>query len=96
MLQGHGDDTYDHPGIRSNFSSNIFPHADLTGLKAHLQGKLDLIERYPEPEPRSLEKVIARKHGISSDNVLVTNGATDAIYLIAQTAAKNHHTHFSV
>lgn len=96
MLQGHGDDTYDHPGIRSNFSSNIFPHADLTGLKAHLQGKLDLIDSYPEPEPRVLEKVIARKHGISSDNVLVTNGATDAIYLIAQTAAKNHHTHFSV
>ena len=94
MLQGHGDDTYDHPGIRSNFSSNIFPHADLTGLKAHLQGKLDLIERYPEPEPRSLEKVIARKHGISSDNVLVTNGATDAIYLIAQTAAKHHYEHF--
>ena len=96
MLQGHGDDTYDHPGIRSNFSSNIFPHADLTGLKAHLQGKLDLIERYPEPEPHSLEEVIARKHGISSDNVLVTNGATDAIYLISQTAAKNHHTHFNV
>ncbi len=79
MIQGHGDDTHDYPGIRSNFSSNIHPHADLTGLEAHLCGKMDLIHRYPEPEPRSLGKVIARKHGISSDNVLVTNGATDAM-----------------
>ena len=95
MIQGHGDDTHDYPGIRSNFSSNIHPHADLTDLKAHLCGKMDLIHRYPEPEPRSLGKVIARKHGISSDNVLVTNGATDAIYLIAQTAAKHHYKYFS-
>ncbi len=94
MIQGHGDDTHDYPGIRSNFSSNIHPNADLRDLKAHLCGKMDLIDRYPEPVPRSLEKVIARKHGISSDNVLVTNGATDAIYLIAQTAAKNHYEHF--
>ena len=95
MIQGHGDDTHDYPRIRSNFSSNIHPHADLTDLKAHLCGKMDLIHRYPEPEPRSLGKVIARKHGISSDNVLVTNGATDAIYLIAQTAAKHHYKYFS-
>ena len=94
MIQGHGDDTHDYPGIRSNFSSNIHPNADLGDLKAHLCGKMDLIGHYPEPVPRSLEKVIARKHGISSDNVLVTNGATDAIYLIAQTAAKHHYKHF--
>ena len=94
MIQGHGDDTHDYPGIQSNFSSNIHPNADLRDLKAHLCGKMDLIDRYPEPVSRSLEKVIARKHGISSDNVLVTSGATDAIYLIAQTAAKNHYEHF--
>ena len=96
MLQGHGDDTYNYPKIRSNFSSNIYPHADLTGLKAHLCGRMDLIDNYPEPEPRSLEMAIATKYGISADNVLVTNGATDAIYLIAQTAAKNRYTHFDV
>ena len=96
MLQGHGDDTYLYPGIKSNFSSNIYPHADLTALKAHLRERMDLIDHYPEPEPLSLERVIARKHGISVDNVLVTNGATDAIYLIALTAAKNRFKHFSV
>lgn len=96
MIQGHGDDTYIYPGIRSNFSSNIYPHADLTGLKAHLFRRMDLIDHYPEPEPRSLEMAIARRYGISVDNVLVTNGATDAIYLIAQTASNNRYTHFDV
>ena len=96
MLQGHGDDTYLYPAIKSNFSSNIYPHADLTALKAHLRERMDLIDHYPEPEPLSLERVIARKHGISVDNVLVTNGATDAIYLIALTAAKNKYKYFSV
>lgn len=94
MIQGHGDDTYNFPGIRSNFSSNIYPHADLSALKAHLCRKMSLIENYPEPDAHSLEELIARKYGVSAANVLVTNGATDAIYLIAQTAAKNHFTHF--
>lgn len=94
MLQGHGDDTYNYPEIRCNFSSNIYPHADLRGLKAHLSKRMDLMDNYPEPEALSLERVIARKYGISADNVLVTNGATDAIYLVAQAAAQNKYEHF--
>ena len=96
MLQGHGDDKHNYPEIQSNFSSNIYSHADLTELKAHLCRKMELIDSYPEPEPLTLETAIARKYGLSADNVLVTNGATDAIYLIAQTAAKNKFTHFNV
>ena len=85
MLDGHGDDIYNYSGIRMNFSSNIYAHADLSGLEAHLCRHIDLVRSYPEPSPRSLETMIAEKHGISPDEVLVTNGATDAIYLIAQT-----------
>lgn len=96
MLQGHGDDKHNYPGIRSNFSSNIYPHANLEALKAHLSRRMDLIGHYPEPEPCSLKKSISRKHGISADNILVTNGATDAIYLIAQSLAHNGYTHFDV
>ena len=33
MLQGHGDDTFQYPDIRMNFSSNIFAHADMSELK---------------------------------------------------------------
>ena len=87
MLQGHGDDIFQYPDIRMNFSSNIFAHADMSELKAHLCRNIHLIDNYPEPSPHSLEQLIASKAGVSPDSVLVTNGATEAIYLIAQAQA---------
>ena len=94
MIYGHGDDTFRYPDIRTNFSSNIYGHADLSALKAYLATRLDVIQNYPEPAADSLAALIARHHGISADNVLVTNGATDAIYLIAQVFSADA-THFS-
>lgn len=87
MLFGHGDDIYDYQDIRINFSSNICQHADHSALKKHLMAHFDTIANYPEPEPWTLERAIARKYGIEEDCVLVTNGTTDAIYLIAQAYA---------
>ena len=84
MLNGHGDDIYSYSGIRMNFSSNIYAYAYLPQLEAHLCDHIRRIRSYPEPSPRSLEAMIAERHHISPDEVLVTNGATDAIYLIAQ------------
>ena len=84
MIDGHGDDIYSYEGIRVNFSSNIYAHADLSGLEAHLCRHLNAIRSYPEPSARSLEKAIAHESGIDADEVLVVSGATDAIYLIAQ------------
>ena len=84
MIEGHGDDTYQYEGIRMNFSSNISRHPDLAALKEHLAKRLDLIDHYPEPEGWTLESMIAKKLGIPAECVIVTNGATDAIYLVAQ------------
>lgn len=67
-----------------NFSSNIYQRADLTELKDYLATRLDAIGNYPEPEPKALESLIAEKLEISADMVMVTNGANEAIYLIAQ------------
>ena len=85
MVFGHGDDTYRYGDkVRMNFSSNIYQKADLTELKAHLASRLDAITHYPEPEPRALEALIAQKLGIPDNMVMVTNGANEAIYLIAR------------
>ena len=85
MINGHGDDAYRYSGIRHNFSSNIFSHADLGALKVFLATRLDVINTYPEPEPRTLEAMIAERCGVEEGCVLVTSGATEAIYLIAET-----------
>ena len=96
MLHGHGDDLYRYTDIRVNFSSNIYSHADMSALKQHLSQHLSAIDSYPEPEPRALAELIARKRGISADCVLVTNGATEAIYLIAQALSHAGVSHYYV
>lgn len=93
MIDGHGDDIYRYEGIRMNFSSNIYAHADLTELEAYLCHHLDLIRSYPEPSSHSLEAMITHEYGVGADEVLVTSGATDAIYLIAQ-AFRDRKTYY--
>ena len=85
MIEGHGDDIFKYEGIRLNFSSNIYPKADITPLTEFLKEHLGSIKNYPEPSAASLEAAIASKLNISPENVLATAGATEAIYLIAHT-----------
>ena len=82
MLNGHGDDAFRYGTIRHNFSSNIYGHADLRALQTYLATRLDSIRSYPEPEPKALEALIAQRHGVGEDCVMVTSGATEAIYQI--------------
>lgn len=80
----HGDDTYRYNNIRLNFSSNVYNHFDHSGLFAHLAERMACVKSYPSPEAHDLERMIANDLGIAPDCVMVTNGATEAIYLIAQ------------
>ncbi|MDE6634196.1 MAG: aminotransferase class I/II-fold pyridoxal phosphate-dependent enzyme [Bacteroidaceae bacterium] len=84
MIDGHGDDLYRYGNVRINFSSNIPAFVDLSALEEHLSGRLPVIRSYPEPAARALEAAIARRTGRRAEEVLVTAGATEAIYLIAQ------------
>ncbi|MBQ8713467.1 MAG: pyridoxal phosphate-dependent class II aminotransferase [Prevotella sp.] len=85
MIFGHGDDAYRYGDkVKMDFSSNLPRFADLSALKAHLATKLDVISAYPEPEASELEAMLAEKLGIQPNSIMVTAGATEAIYLIAQ------------
>ena len=84
MIEGHGDDLYRYENIKMNFSSNIYNGTDLSALEDYLRSRMDVVRSYPEPSASSLERMIASECGISPDEVLVTSGAVDAIYLIAQ------------
>jgi threonine-phosphate decarboxylase len=85
MIEGHGDDIYRYGALRCNFSSNISPLIDTSGLRQYLAERQEVICHYPEPSAHSLEVLLAKEYDITSEEVLVTSGATDAIYLVAQT-----------
>lgn len=85
MIFGHGDDTYRFGDkIKMNFSSNVYFGADYSALKEHLMAHFDVVGHYPEPEAETLEHILAEHLGVSENAVMVTNGANEAIYLIAQ------------
>lgn len=85
MLHGHGDDTYKYNiELKANFSSNILPYGTDSKLIDYIQQNLSNISNYPEPLAMPLSIAIAKNHSISPNNVLATNGATEAFYLIAE------------
>lgn len=85
MIEGHGDDAWKYKtAIRADFSSNVLYGALDAGLLNHLQRTLAGVTHYPEAGAQSLQHAAALKFGVPGDRVLVTNGVTEAIYLIAQ------------
>lgn len=85
MIKGHGDDIHQYQNIRINFSSNVYNHLDHEGLFCYLANELDRVVNYPEPTPSKLEGELASLLNLTAEEVMVTSGATEAIYLIAQT-----------
>lgn len=83
MIDGHGDDGFRYGNIRLDFSSNVYPHFSHEDLFSWLASRFDGVGHYPEPAPRKLEAALAAQLSIGSDKVVVTNGATEAIYLTA-------------
>lgn len=85
MIDGHGDDLWHYGGkVKHNFSTNIHAAFDHSSLMAMLAASEETLRSYPEPEPLSVEKAISLQEGCTPQEVMVTNGATDAIYLIAK------------
>ncbi len=85
MTEGHGDDIYRYGDrVIINFSSNIFGRVNHSGLLKYLYDRGEDILHYPDPVCNSLESRIAGTLSVSSDKVMVTNGVTECIYMLAQ------------
>ena len=86
MLHGHGDDAYRYAQeVVADFSTNVWYGGEPAGLKEHLFDQWPLIRKYPEVLAESVNELVARHHGLSREQVLVCNGTTESIYLVAQT-----------
>lgn len=85
MIYGHGDDIFRYGDkIKMNFSSNVYSRADHSELKEHLMAHFDVVSHYPEPDAHTLECMLAEQLEMPDNTIMVTNGANEAIYLIAQ------------
>ncbi|MES1160626.1 MAG: aminotransferase class I/II-fold pyridoxal phosphate-dependent enzyme [Bacteroidota bacterium] len=85
MLYGHGDNGYLYQQeLLADFSSNVWYGGEPAGLKEHIFQRWELVNKYPEVLAESLTLSISRHHGLDPENVLVNNGTTESIYLIAQ------------
>ncbi len=90
MINGHGDERLnDGKKPFLNFSNTVWYGADHTLLGEHLSRSLvDCMRHYPEPDAATLRKMIARRHGLNEESIIVTNGPTQAIYLLAEAFAE--------
>lgn len=87
MISGHGDEYVGE--LDANFSSNVWYDADNTALYEYLYSQMQKTARYPETNAASLQQLIAQKNEINSNQLIVTNGSTEAFYLIAQSFANS-------
>lgn len=83
MIEGHGDDAGRWGGIAVDFASNV-RRCDHSALWEYLRVQLPALCSYPESDGRTAEAAIAAYHGVRREEVLLTAGATGAIYMIAQ------------
>ncbi|MES2872672.1 MAG: aminotransferase class I/II-fold pyridoxal phosphate-dependent enzyme [Bacteroidota bacterium] len=85
MLHGHGDDGYRYAKkIKADFSTNVWYGGEPAGLKEHLLERWNIVNRYPEVIAESLSEKIAGHFRLAAENILVNNGSTESLYLIAQ------------
>lgn len=84
MLVGHGNDIYNQRvKVKSDFSSNVVAGGLPEIIQQELIGQIQSVTHYPDPTAKSLRNKIAYFHQLLPRQVLVTNGATEAFYLIA-------------
>ena len=84
MINGHGDDRYlFNYNIVADFSSNVYYKGFSDRLSSYLMDCLYKINNYPESNAQRLQTALADWHRVTPAQVLVTNGATEAFYLVA-------------
>lgn len=76
------------PDTLIDFSENTNPYGIPSFLTEDCEKYQTLIGVYPEPHSETLVQVLAKKHQVKKEHVLVGNGATECIYLLAHSFSR--------
>jgi len=84
MLNGHGNSHFNiKEPIQKDFSSNIWYRGLNTNLSVYLESTIHNVVNYPVVDAINLQQIVANSYGLTHNSVCITNGATEAFYLIA-------------
>lgn len=72
-----------------DFSANINPLGAPEWLRSLVSGELDGLAHYPDPEYIQLRQAVARFHGVSVEQVVVSNGTSELLQFFMQGSAVN-------
>lgn len=70
-----------------DYSSNINPLGVPENFKKEVVANFDVLTRYPDPFYTELRENIGRYNGLSSENIVVGNGATEVLFLTMKSLA---------
>ena len=72
-----------------DFSANINPLGPPECLRAVVSRSLDRIVHYPDPEGLKLRKILAARHGVKAENILLGNGSTELLFALPRAGSWN-------
>ena len=82
----HGGDVYRND-VRLDFSVNLNPYPMPSAVTEAMQAGISEIHQYPDPVQQKLREGIASLEGVSADNVICGNGASELILAIVRLLA---------
>lgn len=80
----HGGMIYDAKGAAgdwTDFSANINPLGVPSSVRQTIIENLDGIRNYPDPSATELKAAISRRYNVSTENLVLLNGAAEFFYL---------------
>lgn len=84
----HGGNIYQAPPEGKtwiDFSANINPLGLSPAVKEAMAAHLDAVVHYPDPKGTALRSALEKAYGVSSDSLLLGNGAAELFYLYMHT-----------
>jgi len=70
-----------------DFSASINPLGPPEGLRAAISRGIANLVHYPDPDCSDLVEILARRHGVTSDRIVVGNGSTEILFASARAFA---------
>lgn len=86
IVSEHGGDVYRNK-VDMDLSVNISPYGIPPKVRAAINAAVLDVEKYPDPLYEEARLAIAKAEGVSCDNIVCGNGASELIYAVARVIA---------